>query len=146
MFESRLYLTNGTISYELDAFNGEPLAFTREDRADNARKNHFLGITGILDGEIYINGEARHLNIPRYAQIRKDPEAKPEITVKQGDGEAEAEIFYPKLVAAGETVDVSARVHLYLPKNSCESIWKLKLENNTDNEITKLSFPELSGL
>ena len=65
MYESRMYFTNGIVSYELDALNGEPLAFVREDRADNARKNHFLKVTDILDGEIFVEGKALHLNIPR---------------------------------------------------------------------------------
>ena len=41
MYHSRLFLTNGVISLELDALNGEVLGFIRESTMDNAAKNYF---------------------------------------------------------------------------------------------------------
>ena len=146
MYESRLYFTNGIISFELDALNGEPLAFVREDCGENARKNHFLKVTDVIDSIVYCNGEARHLNIPRYAQIRLDEELKPTIQIRQEEKEAEAVIFYPNLVANEEKIAVSATVTITLPQGECTAHWNLKLENRTEHEITEVSFPELGGL
>ena len=53
MYISRLYATNGIVSIEFDALNGEVLALVREDTADNAAKNFYRKGTGILDGVVY---------------------------------------------------------------------------------------------
>ena len=39
MYHSRLLLTNGVLSIELDGLNGEVLGFIRESTMDNAAKN-----------------------------------------------------------------------------------------------------------
>jgi len=146
MFVSRLFLTNGVISMELDALNGEVLAFVRESTEDNIAKNFSRPVTGILDGVIYIGDEKKHLNIPRYPQIRRDPSLTPEIKVEQKDGCACARIVYPYLVANEEKVAISAVVEIELPENDCRSRWKLSLDNRTEYEVQKVNFPQFNGL
>ena len=135
MYQSRLFLTNGVVSMEFDALNGEILAFVREDTADNARKNHLLPKTDMLDGAIVIGGEKRHLSIPRYAEIRLDPALTPKVRVEQGEGEGTASIFYPHLVAEGEKIAVSAEVTVRLLPGDCRTLWDLKLKNDSGFEI-----------
>ncbi len=146
MYPSRLFLTNGIVSMELDTRSGEVLAFVREDTADNAIKNFIRPVTGILDGIIYIDGEKKHLSIPRYAQIRRDPALSPNIRVEQTESEARATIHYPFLVADGEKTAVSAFVEITLPEGDCRTRWTLTLDNPSADEIESVSFPQLSGM
>ncbi len=146
MYQSRLFLTNGVVSMEFDALNGEVLAFVRESTADNARKNHILPKTDMLDGVLVAGEEKRHLSIPRYAEIRLDPALTPKITVEQGEGEGKASVFYPYLVADGEKVAVSAEVTVRLLPGDCRTLWDLKLKNGSGFEVRDLSFPEIGGL
>ena len=65
MYHSRLFLTNGILSIELDALNGEVLGFIRESTMDNGAKNYYRDAAGIMDGTVYVGNVAKHLNIPR---------------------------------------------------------------------------------
>lgn len=146
MYISRLFATNGIVSIEFDALNGEVLALVREDTADNAAKNFYRKGTGILDGVVYIDDEPKHLNIPRYLQIQEDPSLKPTITVTQGDGCAEAILAYPYLVADGQRIDISAKVRVEIPKDDCRTRWYLTLDNRSGCEIQTVNFPQINGL
>lgn len=146
MYRSRLFITNGIVSIELDALSGELLAFVREDTQDNALKNFIRPVTGILDGVVYNGDSKRHLNIPRYAQIRTDSSMTPEIHIEQKAGEAYATIRYPHLVADGEKTDIAAVVQIHLPHNDCRTRWILHLDNPTENEVQSINFPQLNGL
>ena len=146
MYHSRLLLTNGVLSIELDALNGEVLGFIEEWTMENAAKNYFRDATGILDGTVFVGNAEKHLNIPRFAQISEDETLTPKITVKQGEGSATAEIIYPYLVANGEKIDISAKVRIELAPNDCRSRWYLTLENRSGCEIQSCKFPQLNGL
>ena len=142
MYHSRLLLTNGVISLELDALNGEILGFIRESTMDNAAKNYFRDAAGILDGTVYVGNEKKHLNIPRFAQISEDVTLTPKITVT----DTTAVIEYPYLVANGEKIDISAKVRIELAENDCCSYWYLTLDNKSGCEIQSCKFPQLNGL
>ena len=53
MYQSRLHITNGILSLAADAFSGELLEFTREDKWDNALKNHVRKTWSLLDGILH---------------------------------------------------------------------------------------------
>ena len=142
MYSSRLLMTNGILSLELDALNGEILGFIRESTMDNAAKNYFRDVSGILDGEVFVKDEKKHLNIPRYAQICEDKSLTPTIRVEKD----RAELFYPYLVANGEKIDISAKVIVKLPENDCRSYWYLTLDNRSGCEIQSCKFPQINGL
>lgn len=146
MYHSRLFLTNGVISLELDALNGEVLGFIRESTMDNAAKNYFRDAAGILDGNVFVAGVKKHLNVPRFPQISEDTALTPQITVEQGEGSAKAEIIYPYLVANGEKIDISAKVRIELDPGDCRSRWYLSLDNRSGCEIQSCKFPQLNGL
>lgn len=146
MYISRLFATNGIVSMEFDALNGEVLAFVRESTADNAAKNFYRDSTGILDGVVFVGNEKKHLNIPRYLQIQEDDSLKPEITVQQNDGCASALLSYPYLVANGKKIDISAKVRVEIPADDCCTYWYLTLENRSGCEIQSCNFPQLNGL
>ena len=126
----------------MDALNGEPLAFVNEKNKDNALKNFTRPITALLDGVVYINGEKKHLNIPRYAQIREDASLQPTITVTADS----ATIDYPHLVANGNKTDIAAKVHITIPEGECKTYWTLTLDNPTDLEVESVTFPQLNGM
>lgn len=142
MYHSRLFLTNGILSIELDALNGEVLGFIRESTMDNGAKNYYRDAAGILDGTAYVGNVAKHLNIPRFAQISEDETLTPRITVNT----TTAVIEYPYLVANGEKIDISAKVRIELPENDCRSYWYLTLDNRCGCEIQSCKFPQLNGL
>ena len=146
MYHSRLFLTNGILSLELDALNGEVLGFIRESTMDNAAKNYFRDAAGILDGTVFVGDAAKHLNIPRFPQISEDASLTPVITLEQGEEGSKAELFYPFLVANGEKIDISAKVRIELKKNDCRSYWYLTLDNRSGCEIQSCKFPQLNGL
>ena len=146
MYPSRKFLTNGIVSLELDVCNGELLAFVREDTKDNAVKNFIRPLTSVLVGIIYVNGAKKHLNLPRYEQIRRDPALTPVIQTEQGDGAARAWLQYPHLVADGEKTDVSATVEIRLAKEDWRTFWSLSLNNPSDYEIESVNFPQINGL
>ena len=146
MYVSRLFATNGIVSMEFDALNGEILALVRESTDDNACKNYYKETTDILDGIVFVGEEKLHLNIPRYLQIQEDASLKPTVTVTQEDGWAHAELEYPYLMANGEKIDISAKVRVEIPKDDCRIRWYLTVDNRTDNEIQTINFPQINGL
>lgn len=146
MYQSRLHITNGVISLALDAESGEVLEFVREKTGDNILKNHIQEAGPILDGMLSMPGGDVRFTLPRHKEFRKDASLKPVITLRQGDGEAEAELYYPRVMVKEEPAALSARVYICLEKDSCRSVWQLKLCNETGYEACDIAFPALDGI
>lgn len=145
MYQSRLHATNGVVSIELDALSGELLGFVRESTADNLLKNYATRAHSPLDGMLLTDSGDVRFHPPRYADIKAHPEAKPELSVEQGEGQARVTLRYPALIARGEPLALSAEIAIQLPPGDCRTIWTLTLRNDTGFEADDIAFPAIDG-
>lgn len=149
MYQSRLHATNGVVSIAVDALSGELLEFTRESTWDNAAKNHVRQTWSLFDGIVHTGEGDRRLHPPRYRDIRADAALTPAICVDQRADSATVTIDFPGLVLGaegGRPVDMSARVTIELPAQSCGALWQMRLTNRTGEEVGAVHFPAVDGL
>lgn len=145
MYQSRLHASNGIISLAVDSFSGELLEFVRESTADNILKNHTRRAWSPLDGMLVTDGGSVRFHPPRYADIKKDPSLRPDISVDQQDNMAEIHMRFPALVAEGGRLELRASVTVRLLPDDCRSYWTLELDNQTGFELDDVAFPTVDG-
>ena len=146
MYQSRLHATNGIISVAVDALNGEILEFTRESTWDNVVKNHVRPAYSLFEGHIWTDQGRVMFRVPRYQDILTDEALKPVVRVEQNTDRAAVILEYPYLMADSGKLDVSAQIAIELPAGQTRSMWRMKLNNRTDDEIDEVAFPNLNGM
>ena len=146
MYQSRLHATNGIISVAVDALNGEILEFTRESTWDNVVKNHVRPAYSLFEGHIWTDQGRVMFRVPRYRDILADETLKPVVRVEQDTDRAAVILEYPYLMADSGKLDVSAQIAIELPAGQTRSMWRMKLNNRTDDEIDEVTFPNLNGM
>lgn len=146
MYQSRLHATNGIVSVAVDVLNGEILEFTRERTWDNAVKNHVRQAYSLFEGMIYSENERLLFHVPRYRDIIADDRLQPTLRVQQEEDFAVIVLEYPYLITEKGLLDVSATVTIELPAGQTRSLWRLSLQNRTDDEIDEVAFPNLNGI
>lgn len=146
MYQSRLHATNGIISIAVDALNGEILEFTRESTWDNVVKNHVQPAHSLFEGMVWTEQGRVMFHVPRYRDILADESLKPVVTVCQSEGSASVTLEYPYLMTEQGKMDASARITIELPAGETRSLWRMTLDNRSDDEIDEVAFPNLNGM
>ena len=145
MYHSRLHVTNGLVSAALDALTGEPLELVLEENRENILKSNFRAEASPL--KVCLR-DGRELRPPKYAEIRRDGSLRPQITLRQEEAQARAEVSCPYLVdmASGAPVAVTAVWTLELPQGDRRMRWRVRLENHAGEMLEKCYFPYLNGI
>lgn len=145
MYHSRLHVTNGLVSAALDALTGEPLELVLEENRENILKSNFRAEASPL--KVCLR-DGRELRPPKYAEIRRDGSLRPQITLRQEEAQARAEVSCPYLVdmASGAPVAVAAVWTLELPQGDRRMRWRVRLENHAGEMLEKCYFPYLNGI